>query len=125
MISRAHESELCRSLRYLAEFTELTEADVNNLHDEARSFVLAAIPNEEVGNAFQWYRIADAQQLRSIPVKYCFSAVAAVPLAVWPFCFLGDFDPDAHLECYVSAYFPTVHADFSTPDLHLSRDSQR
>ena len=47
MISRAHESELCRSLRYLAEFTELTEADVNNLHDEARSFVLAAIPNED------------------------------------------------------------------------------
>ena len=115
---------LCRSLRYLAEFTELTEAEVNNLPDEARSFVLAAIPNEEAGNALQWYRLADAQQLRSIPVKYCFSAVAALPLPVWPFYSLGEFDPGAHLECYLSAYFPTIHAEFFTPNLHLRRDSQ-
>jgi hypothetical protein len=53
MISSVHEGELCRSLRYLAEFTELTEAEVNNLPDEARSFVLAALPNEEAGNALQ------------------------------------------------------------------------
>ena len=46
MISSVQEGELCRSLRYLAESTELTEAEVNNLPDEARSFVLAAIPNE-------------------------------------------------------------------------------
>lgn len=124
MISSVHEGELCRSLRYLAEFTELTEAEVNNLPDEARSFVLAAIPNEEAGHALQWYRLADAQQLRSIPVKYCFSAVAALPLPVWPFYLLGEFDPGAHLECYLSAYFPTIHAEFFTPNLHLSRDSQ-
>ncbi|MDA9711152.1 hypothetical protein N9U42_02160 [Luminiphilus sp.] len=125
MISSVHEGELCRSLRYLAEFTELTEAEVNNLPDEARSFVLAAIPNEEAGNAFQWHRLADAQQLRSTPVKYCFSAVAALPLPVWPFYLLGEFDPGAHLECYVSAYFPTVQAEFLERNLHLSRDSQR
>ena len=125
MISSVQEGELCRSLRYLAESTELTEAEVNNLPDEARSFVLAAIPNEEAGNALQWYRLADAAQLRSTPVKYCFSAVAALPLPVWPFYLLGEFDVGAHLECYVSAYFPTVHAEFATPDLHLSQDSQR
>ena len=125
MISSTHEGELCRSLRYLAEFTDLTEAEVNNLPDEARSFVLAAIPNEQAGDALQWYRLADALQLRSTPIKYCFSAVAALPLPVWPFYLLGDFDPGAHLECYVSAYFPTVQAEFSTPHLHLSRDSQR
>ena len=125
MISSVHEGELCRSLRYLAEFTELTEAEVNNLPDEARSFVLAAIPNKEAGNALQWYRLADAQQLRSTPIKYCFSAVAALPLPVWPFYLLGEFDPGAHLECYVSAYFPTVDAEFSTPELHLSQDAQR
>ena len=51
MISSIHEGELCRSLRYLAEFTELTGAEVDNLPDETRSFVLAAIPNEEAGNA--------------------------------------------------------------------------
>ena len=72
MISSVHEGELCRSLRYLAEFTELTEAEVNNLSGEARSFVLAGIRNEEAGNALQWYRLADAEQLRSNPVKYCF-----------------------------------------------------
>ena len=125
MISSVHEGELCRSLRYLAECTELTEAEVNNLPDEARSFVLAAIPSEVVGNALQWYRLADAQQLRSTPVKYCFSAVAALPLPVWPFYLLGEFDVGTHLECYVAAYFPTVHAEFSRPNLHLSRDSQR
>ena len=125
MISSVHEGELCRSLRYLAEFTELTEAEVNNLSGEARSFVLAGIRNEEAGNALQWYRVADAEQLRSTPVKYCLSAVAALPLPVWPFYLLGEFDPGAHLECYVSAYFPIVHAEFSTPELHLSRDAQR
>ena len=125
MISSVQEGELCRSLRYLAEFTELTEAELNNLPDEARSFVLAAIPNEEAGKALQWYRLADAHQLRSTPVKYCFSAVAALPLPVWPFYLLGDFDVGAHLECYVSAYFPTVQAEFATPELHLSRDSQK
>ncbi len=125
MISSIHEGELCRSLRYLAEFTELTEAEVNNLPDEARSFVLAAIPNEDVGNALQWYRLADAQQLRSTPVKYCFSAVAALPLPVWPFYLLGEFDPGAHLECYVAAYFPTIQAEFSAPDLRLSQHSER
>ena len=125
MISSIHEGKLCRSLRYLAEFTELTEAEVNNLPDKARSFVLAAIPNEEAGNALQWYRLTDAQHLRSTPAKYCFSAVAALPLPVWPFYLLGEFDPGAHLECFASAYFPTVQAEFSTPCLHLSRDSQR
>jgi len=125
MISSTHEGELCRSLRYLAEFTDLTEAEVNNLPDEARSFVLAAIPNEQAGDALQWYRLADALQLRSTPIKYCFSAVAALPLPVWPFYLLGEFDPGAHLECYVSAYFPTVDAEFSTPELHLSQDAQR
>jgi len=125
MISSVHEGELCRSLRYLAEFTELTEAEVNNLPDEARSFVLAAIPNKEAGNALQWYRLADAQQLRSTPIKYCFSAVAALPLPVWPFYLLGEFDPGAHLECYVSAYFPSVQAEFSTSELHLSQAFQR
>lgn len=125
MICSVHEGELCRSLRYLAEFTELTETEVNNLPDEARSFVLAAIPNEEASNALQWYRLADAEQLRSTPVKYCFSAVASLPLPVWPFYLLGEFDPGAHLECYFSAYFPTIQAEFATPTLHLSRDSQR
>lgn len=124
MISSVHEGKLCRSLRYFAEVTELTEAEVNSLPDEARSFVLAAIPNEEAGNALQWYRLADAQPLRSTPVKYCFSAVAALPLPVWPFYLLGEFDPGAHLECYISAYFPTVQAEFSAPNLHLCRDSQ-
>ena len=111
-------------MRYVSEFTELTEAEVNNLPDEPRSFVLAAIQNKEVGNALQWYRLADAQQLRLTPVKYCFSAVAALPLPVWPFYLLGEFDPGAHLECYVSGYFPTVQAKFLTPNLHLSQDSQ-
>ncbi|MEL0088360.1 MAG: hypothetical protein VW757_09770, partial [Halieaceae bacterium] len=96
MISSTHEGELCRSLRYLAEFIELTEAEVNNLPDEARSFVLAAIPNDQAGDALQWYRLEDTQQLSSPPVKYCFSAVAALPLPVWPFYLLGDFDPGAH-----------------------------
>ncbi len=125
MISSIHEGKLCRSLRYLVEFTELTEAEVNNLPDEARSFVLAAIPNKEAGNALQWYRLADAQQLRSTPIKYCFSAVAALPLPVWPFYLLGEFDPGAHLECYVSAYFPAVQAEFSSPNLHLSLGPQK
>ena len=124
MISSIHEGELCRSLRYLAEVKQLTEAEVNSLPDEARSFVLAAIPNEQAGYALQWYRLEDAQQLSSPPVKYCFSAVAALPLPVWPFYLVGELDPGAHLECYVSAYFPTVQAEFSTPDLHLSQDSQ-
>ena len=125
MITSSQEGELCQSLRYLAEPTELSEADVENLPLDALSFVLAAVPREEAGSEPQWYRLADARQLTIKPIKYCFSAIAALPLPVWPFYLLGDLDIGAHLECYVAAYFPTIDVQFSSPDLHLNLGSQR
>ena len=125
MISSMQEGQLCRSLRYLAEPTELSESDVNNLPQDALSFVLAAVPNEEAASTPQWYRLVDARQLNRPPIKYCFSAIAALPLPVWPFYLLGDLNIGAHLECYVAAYFPTIDVQFSSPDLHLNLGSQR
>lgn len=125
MITSAQEGQLCRSLRYLVKPAELSGSEVKNLPDEALSFVLAAAPHKEVGNATQWYRLADAEQLGMAPVKYCFSAIAALPLPVWPFYLLGELDAGAHLECFLAAYFPAVSTEFTSPDLHLSHDLQR
>lgn len=119
MVASAHQGKLSRSLQYLCCPQPMSLDEVEKLPQLAQGMVLAGVPRHDQRGELQWMRMSDAKYASAPPSQYRFSAIAALPLPVWPFYLLGELDLGRHLECYIAAYYPEVEVHYLRPTLSL------
>lgn len=110
-ISSAQQARLCPSLDLILNPVDLSQKQVTALSDDEKSLVLAAVPSESTGSGPQWVKLDSLKFFPGLPVRYVMSGLAALPLPVWPFYLRGDLSAAAHLESFLSAYFPVFDSE--------------